>query len=114
MPVKRRLDKRNAHRLTPAAVDAFREAIATRATFEACHRREACAAETAHDRCADCLRHIFALSALQRVLGLLPCQPTPLDTEADAPPDWCGPHDAWADSWALVRGLRVELEAIDD
>ncbi len=47
--------------------------------------------------------------ALHRALDLRPWQPSPLATDADAPPAWSRPGP-WHDAWALVRGLRLELE----
>jgi hypothetical protein len=78
MPVKARTAKARRHRITPAAVEAFR----------------------AGDE-----------RALHRALDLRPWQPSPLEADADAPPTWSRPGTPWHDAWALVRGLRLELEA---
>jgi hypothetical protein len=78
MPVKARPDKARRHRITPAAVEAFR----------------------AGDE-----------RALHRALDLRPWQPSPLEADDDTPPAWAPPGSAWGDAWALVRSLRLELEA---
>ena len=49
-------------------------------------------------------------TTLHRALDLRPWQPSPLETDADAPPGWSRPGGPWHDAWGLVRGLRVELE----
>lgn len=49
--------------------------------------------------------------ALHRALGLKPWQPSPLETDEDDCPWPDG--SAWAVAWPLVRGLRVELEALN-
>ena len=48
--------------------------------------------------------------ALHRALDLRPWHPSPLDTDADAPPAWSRPGSPWHDAWTLVRGLRLELD----
>ena len=49
-------------------------------------------------------------TALHRALDLRPWQPSPLETDAESPPAWSRAGSPGHDAWALVRGLRLELD----
>jgi hypothetical protein len=106
--------KTRSHRITSAAVAAFREAQATEATYTACLRGEKRDGKKVGDHCPTCRRYLTGRGALHRALGLRPWQPSPLDADTDEPPIWRGAGDLWAADWSLVRGLRLELKAAQD
>ena len=108
--MKARTAKTRRHRITPEAVEAFRRALTTAGGYAACIAGEGCTAPGGREHCETCARHLDARRALHRVLDLRPWQPSPLDTGADAPPEWSRPGTPWHDAWALVRRLRLELE----
>ena len=67
MPVKLRLSKSRAHRITPEAIAAFQ----------------------AGDR--------MALHRALGALCLGPWMPSPLETDGPTPPTWSAPRSAWRD-----------------
>ena len=46
---------------------------------------------------------------LDRLLGIKPWQPSPLETDEPEPPEWADSTE-WAKSWPEIYQLRLELE----
>jgi hypothetical protein len=88
--MKTKLDPRR--RITPEAIAAYREAMATEATYVDCIRGKFCLSRAIHVHCATCAAHLEATRRLDRALGLRPWQGLDTDT-------------------ALARELRRALEA---
>jgi hypothetical protein len=114
MPVKQRVHKSRPHRITPEAVAAFRDAMATRETYYSCVRSERCEAPNRGERCDTCRRRLDASSAMRHALGLRPWQPTPIDADTDEPPPARGAVDLYVAAWPLARRLRLELQAVKE
>jgi hypothetical protein len=111
MPVKKRADKvRTAHKITPEAVEAFRAAMETRATYLGCMRGEGCHSPNQSTHCKTCRRYLDACGALHMTLDLPPWAPLPDAAETDEPPPARGALDPYVAGWPLARRLRLELE----
>ena len=106
MPVKKRLSKIRALRITPAAVDAFRVGVRTRTRSLACLRDQTCASKSKGRHCPTCEEHYAAHRELHSALGLSPHKASPIDVD-DGP----APNDgtAYAESWVQAQELRAEL-----
>jgi hypothetical protein len=49
---------------------------------------------------------------LDRLLGIKPWQPSPLDTATPEPPEWArNDGTQWSEDWPKVYAIRQELEA---
>ena len=110
MPVKRRLSKTRAHKITPEAVALFVRVSALHDTHLACLRDEACKSpDKFRARCADCEEYSDKSLELHRLLGLKPWDGHVEDPEHDGPcPDYMRDLLS-AKSWDNLVQLRKEL-----
>ena len=110
MPTKRKRRGRHLNdRITPAAVEHFREALDLQDLYAACQERNG--SNDKHDwtKCRICSTYREHWGELHRELRLKPYHESPLDIADGDPPEWYR-RDGWEDRWELVQGLKKSLE----
>jgi hypothetical protein len=108
MPTVRIPINRATHpRITPQARQVFARAVALQPIYLAC---KCSSAARANERCSACREFLALRGELDRLLGQMPWDRSPLDTRSANPPDHVAKDALQAERWRKAWALRRQLQ----